>query len=251
MQKLSGVVISYNEETKIRAALSSLSGVCDEIIVVDSLSTDGTVAVCRGFTDRIYERPWQGYKQQKQWATDQAAHDWVFSLDADEELSPDLRNEIQRWKEVDPQDYDGYLIPRIAYFMGRWIRHTTWYPDWQLRLFRKSRGRWQGGRVHEGFKVGGSVGRFSGHLHHYTYSSISEYLEQLERFSILSAKDYADRGKKARLHHLLLNPTLVWFRNYLLRAGFMDGVPGMVVSTLAATSTFFKYAKLWELQRKR
>jgi glycosyltransferase involved in cell wall biosynthesis len=251
VRKLSGVVISYNEEAKIRTALSSLASVCDEIVVVDSLSTDSTVAICKKLADRIYEEPWQGYRSQKQFATDHATHDWVLSLDADEELSPELKNEILEWKSDGQAECDGYLIPRIAFFMGSWIRHTTWYPDWQLRLFRRSRGRWEGGRVHEGFKVRGKIEKLSGHLNHYTYSSVSEYLEQLERFSSLAAQDYFDRRKKAGVRHLTLDPLFAFVQNYLLRRGFLDGVPGLMVSALAAASTFFKYAKLWEMQRKR
>jgi len=249
VRKISGVVISYNEEVKIRTALKSLSDVCDEIVVVDSLSTDATVETCREFTTRIHERPWQGYRAQKQYATDQAEFDWVLSLDADEELSADLCVEILKWKEGDGDECDGYLLPRIAFFMGRWIRHTTWYPDWQLRLFRKSSGKWVGRSVHEGFKVHGQIRRLTGHLHHYTYSSVSEYLQQLERFSSLAAQDYYDTGKRARLRHLAVNPPFVFVKNYLIRCGFLDGVPGLVVSVLAATSTFFKYLKLWEIQR--
>jgi len=242
-------LISYNEEEKIENALGSMKGICDEIVVVDSHSTDATTEICRNFTDRVHERPWNGYRDQKQYATDLASHDWVLSLDADEELSPELREELLRWKEGSSSNFDGYLIPRVAHFMGRWIKHTGWCPDWQLRLFRRSSGRWEGGRVHEGFKPRGCTGKLAGQLNHYTYASISEYLEQLENFSSLAARDYQDRGKKAKLRHLILDPPLVFFKNYVLRRGFLDGVPGLVVSALAATSTFFKYLKLWEIQR--
>lgn len=249
MRKLSCIIVCYNEEQKIQATLESLRDVCDEILVVDSFSTDATVEICRRYTEQIIERSWNGYRDQKQYATEQAAHDWVLSLDADEELSPTLRAELLQWKEAGGNDCNGYLIPRVAFFMGRWIKHTTWYPDLQLRLFRKSRGRWEGGRVHEAFKVQGKSGKFAGHLHHYTYSSISEYLEQLERFSSLAAEDYNDGGKKAGVRHLLIDPPLVFFKNYIIRRGLMDGIPGLVVSLLAAASTFFKYLKLWEIQR--
>jgi len=249
VRKLSGVLISYNEEEKIETALSSMKGICDEIVVVDSHSTDTTTQICRRFTDRVHERPWHGYRDQKQYATDLASHDWVLSLDADEELSPELQEELLKWKGESDSNCDGYMISRVAYFMGRWIKHTSWYPDWQLRLFKRSSGRWKGGRVHEGFKLRGPVGKFAGQLNHYTYASISEYLEQLEKFSSLAAQDYNEGGKKARIRHLVVEPPLVFFKNYLLRSGFLDGIPGLVVSILAAASTFFKYLKLWEIQR--
>ncbi len=249
MQKLSGVVITYNEEAKIRRSLRSMRSVCDEIVVVDSLSTDGTVPICREFTDRIHETPWRGYRDQKQFATDQAVNDWVLSVDADEELSPELQTELLRWKEGCGDDCDGYLIPRMAFFLGRWIRHTTWYPDWQLRLFKRSCGKWEGKQVHEGFKVGGRTGKFAGHLYHYTYASVAEYLKQLDRFSSLAAQDYHDDGKRVSPRHLMLHPSFVFFKNYILRSGFLDGIQGFVVSVLAANSTFFKYLKLWEIQK--
>lgn len=249
MKSLSAVVIAYNEEEKISRALGSLKPVSDEIVVVDSYSTDRTMERCRDYTDRIYRRAWEGYRSQKQFATEQARHDWVLSLDADEELSPELQKEILTWKESLPVASAGYLLPRKTYFLGRWIRHTTWYPDWQLRLFRKSKGRWEGGRVHESFKVEGPAGRFRSPLLHYSYSSVSEYLEQLESFSALAAADYFDRGVRAGPAQLLFLPPVVFVKNYLLRLGFLDGVPGLIVSVLSAQSTFFKYLKLWELQQ--
>ena len=153
MRKLSSVVLTFNEEAKVETALSSLTEISDEIVIVDSFSTDRTVELGRRYTDDIHLQPWQGYRKQKQFATDQATHDWVLSLDADEELSREFRAEILKWKSEREIPYNGYLIPRLTHFMGRWIKHTTWYPDWQLRLFRKSKGSWEGRRVHESFRV--------------------------------------------------------------------------------------------------
>ena len=251
MNKVSAVLISFNEEEKIEATLKSLRGVSDEIIVVDSFSTDATETICRRYVDQFLQRVWEGYRSQKQFATQQATHDWVLSLDADEVLSPDLQEEIGRWKEAAEDGVNGYFLPRKTYFLGRWIEHTTWYPDWQLRLFRRSKGEWKGGRVHESFKVTGRIARLKGELYHFTYTSLKEYLVQLERFSSLSAADYYDRGLRARPFHLILHPPLVFLKNYFLRLGFLDGVPGLAASGLSATSTFFKYLKLWELQLER
>lgn len=251
MNPVSAVLITYNEEKKIARALESLAGIADEIVVVDSFSTDATPTICRRYTDRVMQRPWAGYRAQKQFATDQASHPWVFSLDADEELSPELREEIQEWKCSGDDSIKGFYVPRKTWFLGRWIEHTTWYPDWQLRLFYRSAGVWKGGRLHESFQVEGKTGRLWGHLYHYTYENVSEYLLQLERFSALAAADARDRGVRAGWTKLTLHPAQAFLNNYLLRRGFLDGVPGLAVSVLAAVSTFFKYLKLWELQSER
>lgn len=248
VRKLSGVLITFNEEEKVESALESLASVCDEIIVVDSFSTDRTPSICRRFTDRVIQRAWPGYREQKQFAADQARCEWILSLDADERLSPELQGALLAWKESSAEEPAGFYLPRLTFFLGRWIRHTTWYPDWQLRLYRKSAGRWTGGHVHERVSVRGSTGRFDGHIHHYTYSSLSEYLQQLERFSELAALDYRERGRTTGPVQMLFYPPFVFFKNFVVKAGFLDGVPGLVVSTLAATSTFFKLARLWELQ---
>ena len=251
MKELSAVIISYNEEKKIETTLRSVKPVADEIVVMDAFSSDSTPEICRHYTDRFLQRPWQGYRKQKQCATEQASYDWVLSLDGDEEVSPELGKELLSWKEKDDHHHEGYYLPRKTFFLGRWIQHTTWYPDWQLRLFRPSCGRWEGGRIHESFRASGPTGRFRGHLYHYSYTSLSEYLNQLEQFSNLAAADYFDLGVKTRWAHLFLYPPAVWCKNYFLRLGFLDGVPGLAVSTLSAVSTFFKFLKLWELQRER
>ncbi len=247
MKRISAVLITYNEEEKIQRALDSLQAVSDEIVVVDSHSTDATVELCSRYTDRVLKRSWQGYRDQKQFATDQATHQWVLSLDADEALSPQLAEEILQWKEQE-NDCEGYYLPRKTFFMGRWIEHTTWYPDWQLRLFRKSRGRWEGGRVHESFRVNGPTARFKGQIYHHTYASFSEYLEQLERFSSLAARDRFEEGQRAQWVHVIFHPPAIFVKNYLLRLGFLDGKPGLAVSILAAVSSVFKDLKLWEIQ---
>lgn len=248
MRKISAAIITLNEEEKIGAALESLRGIADEIVVVDSHSSDGTEEICRRFTDRFLQETWRGYRRQKQFATDCASFDWVLSLDADEALSRELRREMMEWKQSPEEPKDGYCMPRKTFFLGRWIEHTTWHPDWQLRLFRKSRGCWRGGRIHEAVAVTGSVGRFQSTLEHYTYSSISEYLRQLERFSALAAADYHDAGRRVGYFQLALHPPLTFFHNFIIRGGFLDGLPGLAVSALSATSVLFKYLKLWEIQ---
>jgi len=251
LNQISAVIICCNEEEKIERALKSVQGIADETIVVDSGSQDQTIEICRRYTDRIYQRHWEGYRRQKQYATDQARNDWVLSLDADEVVSPELYAELSQWRCAVADERAGYHVPRKTHFMGKWIEHTSWYPDWQLRLFRRSAGRWEGGRVHESFKVSGSVGRLQGHLHHYTYSNLSEFLQQLDRFSSLAAADLFDRGVRANLYNLVANPPLVFLKNYILKRGFRDGPQGFVVSILSSASTLFKYLKLWELQHRQ
>lgn len=247
LNAISAVIICCNEEAKIETALRSLESVVDEIVVVDSGSQDRTLEICRQFQARICIKSWAGFREQKQYATDQAGHDWVLSLDADEELSPELQEELVQWKGAGEPESAGYLIPRKAFFMGRWIEHTTWYPNWQLRLFRKSSGKWGGGRVHESFRISGPVGRLHGHLYHYTYSNLSEFLMQLDRFSGLAAADLHDRKIRAVMGHVVIEPPLVFLKNYLLHAGFLEGKQGLVVSLLASVSHLFKYLKLLEL----
>ncbi|GAB4229286.1 MAG: glycosyltransferase family 2 protein [Acidobacteriota bacterium] len=251
MKRISGVVITCNEAEKIAAALASLRPVCDEIVVVDSFSNDETPEICRRLADRFVQREWPGYREQKQFATELATCDWVLSLDADERLSRRLQAELAEWKSRAEDAVAGYRIPRLAYFWGRWIRHTIWYPDWQLRLFRKDAGRWSGGRVHESFKVTGAVGTFEAPIYHYTYATLQEYLEQLQRFSRLAALDAWEKGARPRRTRLVAEPPLVFLKSYLLKLGFLDGLAGFLVSALAGVSCFFKQAHLAEIARQR
>jgi len=245
---ISAVLITKNEEEKIRVALESLIPLAEEIVVLDSGSSDGTEAICREYPVTFHRQAWLGYRGQKQKATELASHDWILSLDADESVSRPLRVEIAAWKKEIPQAA-GYLVPRKTFFMGRWIEHTSWFPDWQLRIFDRRQGSWQGGRVHETFKIASPARRFKGCLEHYTYQSISEYLTQLESFSTLAAADAYDRGKRARWIHFLTLPPFVFIQNYFLQRGFQDGVPGLTVSCLSACSVYFRYLKLYELQQ--
>lgn len=248
MLPVSATLITHNEEQNIGAALQSLSW-ANEIIVVDSGSDDATTEIGRKFTDKIYRRQWTGYVDQKNFAVDQASHDWILSLDADERVSPALASEIQSLVCSTPAR-SGYRIPRVTFFMERWIRHGDWYPDYQLRLFDRRHGRWEGGRVHESVHLRDNPGFLKGEIHHYTYRSLSAYLKRLEQYSTLAAWDYQQKGKVSTAAKLMGDPLATFIKAYLLKRGFLDGIPGLMAAVMGATSVFFKYAKLYELQRK-
>jgi glycosyltransferase involved in cell wall biosynthesis len=247
MQPISATIITCNEEKNIAAALQSLAW-ADEIIVVDNGSRDATLDICRGYTDKIFHRDWTGYSDQKNHAVESASHDWIFSLDADERVSSELQREIAALAGSGFQA-KGYRIPRKSFFMGRWIRHGDWYPDYQLRLFDRRCGKWRGGQLHESVRIDGTPGMLKGDIHHYTYRSFTEYLEKLETYSTLAARDYRQKGRTAATWMLPAKPFAVFVKAYLLKGGFLDGVPGFAVAVMGAVSVFFKYAKLYELAR--
>jgi glycosyltransferase involved in cell wall biosynthesis len=246
MEPISATLITYNEERNIATALQSLAWT-DEIVVVDSGSTDATVEICRTFTDRIFARNWTGYADQKNYAVEKASHNWIFSLDADEKLSPELQNEIKTLRR-DGLKFSGYRIPRVAYFMGRWIRHGDWYPDYQLRLFNRQKGKWQGGRVHESVKLEEPPGYLKGEIQHYLYSTLSDYLRRLDTYSSLAASDYRERGENSSAWKLLTHPLATFIKAYIIKGGFLDGTPGLMVAVMGAISVYFKYAKRYEMQ---
>ncbi len=248
METVSATLITRNEQDNIEEALASLDWAA-EIVVVDCGSKDATLQICRKFTNRVFHREWTGFVDQKNFAVEQATHDWIFSLDADERLSPELKREIDglRRNGFGPA---GYRMPRVAFFMGRWIRHGDWYPDYQLRLFDRRRGRWGGGRVHESVQTDGQPGLLRGELFHYTYRNLSDYLKRLEVYSGLAAEDYRQRGKVSSGTKMIANPIATFLRAYFLKRGFLDGVPGLMVAAMGTASVFFKYARLYELQRK-
>lgn len=245
--RVSACIIAFNEAAGIRRTLESVAW-CDEVVVVDSGSTDGTTALCGEFGARVLHRDWTGFVDQKNFAQDAASHPWVFSLDADEVCTPELATEA-RAVLGDGKAAPAYRVPRRVFFMGRWIRYTDWSPDYQLRFYRRDAGRWRGGRVHESVGVEGPVGRLSGHLLHYTYDDLGDYIRKLESYSLLSARDMLDHGRRATRAKLLCSPVAAFVKSYVFKRGFLDGFPGMVIAGLSAASVFFRYARLLELAR--
>ncbi|MBI3802817.1 MAG: glycosyltransferase family 2 protein [Nitrospirae bacterium] len=244
---ISVTVITRDEAGEIDACLSSVAW-ADEIVVVDSGSTDRTVEIAKRFTGKVFHHPWEGYARQKNWAVAQASHDWILSLDADERVSPALREEIERAIGA-PSPAAGYLIPRKNFFLGHWIRHGGWSPDYVLRLFQRKEGRFLDRKVHEAVSVDGPVGRLKTPLEHYTYRSLEAYFERMERYSTLAAEELFERGKKANALDLTLRPWTTFIRMYLLRLGFLDGWDGFLLARLYSRYTYFKYAKLAQMAK--
>ena len=248
--RITATVITFNEEHNIAAALETLAW-ADEIIVVDSESTDKTVEFARRFTDRVFVRPWPGYSAQKNFAAHQASNDWIFSLDADERVSAELSREIERIKGGDQPETAAFEMPRLTFYLGRWIKHSGWRPDCKLRLYDRNRAHWQGDYVHETLKVDGSVQRLNGNILHYTVRDASEHHLRMDRYTTLGAKQSHAQGKRASLASLVLSPTVVFFRAYVLKLGFLDGVPGLAIARFAAHYEFLKNLKLWEMKRNK
>ena len=249
MPKLSVTVITKNEAADIEAALQSVAW-ADEIVVVDSGSTDDTVAIARRYTDRVVPRDWPGYPAQKNHAASIASHDWILSLDADERVTPELARAIQALMAAGPAEA-GYKIPRVTWHLGRWIRTTDWYPDHQLRLYDRRAARWTGRHVHESVSVDGRTGLLHGELQHFAYRDIADHLETIDRYTTYAARQMQEDGRQAGWVQLIGHPPLAFLRNYLAHGGIRDGIPGLIVSALNAYYVFLKFAKLWELQALR
>ena len=242
---VTATVITFNEAVNLTAALESVAW-ADEIVVVDSQSTDDTVAIARRFTDRVFVRPWPGYVAQKNFAAAQATHNWIFSIDADERVSPSLANELHALMATGPEA-PAYRVPRIAYHLGRWVRSTDWYPDHQLRLYDRQRARWTGRHVHESVTADGPVVDLRGELLHYPYRDLAHHLQTMDRYTTLAARQMHEDGRRAGWLDLAVHPPAAFLRNYVLRAGFRDGVPGLIISAMNARYVGLKFAKLWEL----
>jgi len=246
MVPLSAVLIAQDEEKTIGDALASVS-FCDEVVVVDSGSRDRTREIAEAAGARVVvHSPWPGFVAQRDFATRAARHDWVLALDADERVSPALREEIEALRR-DGLRAAGYRIPRVAFYLGRWIRGTDWYPDWQVRLFDRTRGTWQGDLVHESVAVSGSVGRLHGELEHHPYADISDHLRKIDSYTTLWARQAHAAGRRSNVVDMFAGATWAFFRNYVLKRGVLLGSTGIIVSVLNTHYTFAKLAKLREL----
>lgn len=248
-EKLSVLVPTYNEEANLRACLEGLTWAA-ELVVVDSFSTDRTVELAREHATSVLEHEYVNSATQKNWALPQLTHEWVLIVDADERVTPELRDEIQRVL-ADPARLDGYHIHRQNHFLGKKVRYCGWQNDKVLRLFRKSKGRYQDREVHADIELDGRAGVLTNKLLHYTFTSFDQYLRKHDYMTTWAAGDRAKTTPRVRWRHLALRPAWRFFRQYLLKRGILDGLTGLVLCTLAAYSVFLKYAKLWERQQKR
>jgi glycosyltransferase involved in cell wall biosynthesis len=239
--KISATIIAEDEERNIARAIESLR-CCDEIVLVDSGSTDRTIEIAAKLGARVVESPWRGYSGQKNFASEQASHDWILSIDADESLSEALEAEIWQIKKTGPR-YDAYTMPRLAQYLGRWILHSGWYPDRKVRLFDRRKAQWVGDYVHESVMVRGSVGHLESNLLHFTCNSLSEHLKTMDRYTTLAAAQLVDQKVRVGYKQLLVDPAWTFFRTYVVQRGYLDGVEGLCIAHMAALYNFVKYAK--------
>ena len=243
---ISACVITLNEADRIEDCLESLSW-CDDILVVDSHSTDATRKLSEEHGARVIERDWPGHVAQKEFAVREARHDWVLCIDADERISAELRDEIEALRKRDLAEHAGWQMPRLSSYLGHWIRHGSWHPDRKLRLFDRRRGHWTGRDPHDRVEVEGSVGRFSGKLLHHPYRSFADHLATIDRYTTTMAQGLRAADRRARLADIVLRPPWRFFRFYVIEPGFLDGWRGFVLATLAAHYVRLKYTKLWLL----
>jgi glycosyltransferase involved in cell wall biosynthesis len=245
--KISAVIITFNEEKKIAEAIKSVV-FADEIIVVDSESTDKTCEIAKSLGAKIITQKWLGFSKQKQFAADSAAFDWILSLDADEVISYELREEILQLK-TSKNLADGYKIARLSVYMKCEIRHSGWYPDWQLRFFNRTKGRWKNVEIHESFEVEGEIKRLSGDILHYSVENAAHHHQMIgERYAPLAAKQMFERGKRTSAFKVITVGLTTFLQTYLLRLGFLDGFAGFCIARFAAHHSFMKYLLLWEMQ---
>ena len=252
MKKISATIITLNEEDKIRQCLESLKGVADEIVVVDSLSTDNTKSICEEFGVKFVEQKWLGYSEQKNLANNLASHDWILSIDADEVLSDELKKSILKIKNEERETKNEELVysfNRLNNYCGKWIHHSGFYPDKKIRIWNRKVGKWEG-IVHEVIKFSTKVKEvhLKGDLLHYSYSKPEDFERQVFRFAEMRAQHYFDKGKKNAGLLSVVSPIFFFIKHYLIRLGFLDGKEGFVMCWVSAKATRHKYKTLKKLK---
>ncbi len=252
--KISACIIAFNEKDNIAEAVKSVAW-ADEILVVDSESSDDTRTIAESLGAKVMVKKWAGFSKQKQFATDSAAHDWIFSLDADERVSEELKSEILKLKSLSEIDLaDGFRIPRLTFYMNRPIRHGGWYPDWQLRFFNRRKGKWKDVRVHESIEMNdpAQVEKLRGEIHHFSFENASHHHRMIgTRYAPLAAEQMFERGKRTTAFKVMIVGLTTFLQTYILKGGFLDGLAGFTIARFAAHHAFLKYLLLWELQNSQ
>ena len=251
MLPLSVVIITYNEEANIKRCLESVQGLAEEIIVVDSGSLDGTQEICRSMGATVIEQEFLGYIEQKNFATSKANNDWIFSMDADEALTPELRASIEA---IFPEPAaDGYTMNRLTNYCGTWVKHGGWYPDLKLRLYNRNKGQWTGVNPHDRYRLslGSAMSHLNGDILHYSYNSLSDHLKQIDRFSSIGAISMHNQGKRSSIAKILYKPIARFLRHYIFKAGFLDGLTGFTIAINSGHAVFLKYLRLYYLQKDK
>src|SRR5574341_610972 len=244
--KISATIIVRNEENNIAEVCQAVAW-ADEIVIVDSDSTDRTVEIARRYTDKVFNREFRGYKDKHEFADAQTTGDWIFWIDADERVTPELREAIEKLRQRDPATLpDGFRIARSTQYLGRWIKYSGWYPDYQMRLYRKSASYWDGVSPHETARVTGRIETLPGEFLHYTKRNLSEHHRVLDEYTTLAAEFHAKKNRRVRAIDLFALPVAAFIRTYVFKQGFRDGVPGLIIAMFTAYSVFLKFAKVWE-----
>jgi glycosyltransferase involved in cell wall biosynthesis len=241
-------MITKNNERTVEKALESVKW-ADEIVVVDSFSTDKTLEICRKFTDKVFQREWPGHRDQYQHAADLTTNQWIMFVDSDEEISYELAREIRDELNSSEERYDGYIANRCTYYLGKWIMHGGWHPDCEVRIHKRDKGEWKNG-VHARIVVHGRTKYLKNPYRHYTYKDISDQIQTIDKYSEISAHDMKNDGKSFSFLKLLFNPPFRFIKEYIFKRGFMDGLAGLIIAVSTMFYVFIKYAKLWELERK-
>ncbi|NQT83332.1 glycosyltransferase family 2 protein [bacterium] len=244
---ISGCVITYNEERNVGDCLESLS-FCEDVVVVDSFSTDRTIEISRQYTSRIYERKYEGNISQKNFTLGKVKYDWVLSLDADERVSPALRDEIAEEFARGFDDLSGYVIKRHVFYLGKWINHCGWYPDYKLRLFNRKKGHFSGLEPHDTVITNGKVRKLKGEIHHFPCANLSEHLKTVDKYSTITAASLPNCSIPAAVPLLVVAPIVKFLEMYIIKGGLFDGVHGLIICAISAFSRFLRYAKAIEMR---
>lgn len=249
MEKLSVVIITFNEERNIARCLESLKDVADDIVVVDSFSTDKTEEICKTFSVNFITRTWEGYSESKNFGNQQAKYNWIFSIDADEAISEELKQSILQVKANGRNKF--FSINRLTNYCGHWIKHGGWYPDVKWRFFDRTNTKWEG-LIHEELnsKTNENTELLKGECYHYSYYNKEQHLAQADKFSTLVAKDFFEKGKRSTMLKLLFSPIVKFLRDYIFRLGFLDGAAGFIIAKISAQATFQKYSKLRQFHKQ-